>query len=231
MPRPIILTQEMKQKARKQFDIMLDKMKMSNGRIEYAENFGYKQSKAVVWLTSAAYNKTVALITEFTDEVAWHGSVNRCGEREFIIEDIFVYPQQVTGSTVTTDQDDYTNWLYGLHDDTFNKIRLQGHSHVNMGVSPSGVDDNHRSQILQQLESDMFYIFMIWNKSMSIHTLIYDMANNILYENKDVDVRLMTDDSVVEFIEDAKTKVKKGNTIVKKTKNHEPELTLLDCSD
>jgi len=186
---------------------------------------------------------------EFKDEVAWHGSVcrmvndGRAGNSrtsddekvsasktldvsdfvsEFIIEDIFVYPQEVTGSTVNTDQVAYTEWLYGLDDDTFNTIRMQGHSHVNMGVSPSGVDDKHRQQILDQLEPDMFYIFMIWNKSLSTHTLIYDMASNILYEDKDVEVRLIEDDGMGEFLDDARVKVQKRTNPTKPTSSNNP---------
>ena len=86
---------------------------------------------------------------------------------------------------------------------------MQAHSHVNMGVSPSGVDDTHRQKILDQLEPDMFYIFMIWNKSLAVHTLIYDMAHNILYEDADVDVKLLGDDGMDEFLADAKEKVQK----------------------
>jgi hypothetical protein len=168
-----------------------------------------------VWLTQEAYRKIVALVTGFSDEVGWHGTVSRvgdincAGENEFIIEDIFVYPQEVTDSTVNTDQMAYTDWLYKLDDKTFNKIRMQGHSHCNMGVSPSGVDNKHRQKILDQLEKDMFYIFMIWNKSLSVHTLIYDMAQNILYEDEDVDVKLIGDDDMDEFLADAKAKVQK----------------------
>ena len=145
----------------------------------------------------------------FTSEVAWHGAVTRLGDNEFIIEDIFVYPQEVTGSTVSTDQKLYTQWLYELDDDTFNQIRLQAHSHVNMGVSPSGVDDKHRQQILDQLEPGMFYLFMIWNKSLTVHTLIYDMAQNILYENDDVGVKLIDDEDMGKFLADAQKKVQK----------------------
>ena len=161
MPRPIVLTEEIKQQARDDFAAMLDGIKMSDGKLNYSMTYKYDNSSAVVWLAPEAYKKIVALVTEFTDEVGWHGSVSRTGDNEFVIEDIFVYPQEVTGSTVNTDQFKYTEWLYGLDDETFNKIRMQGHSHVNMGVSPSGVDDKHRQQILNQLEPDMFYIFMI----------------------------------------------------------------------
>jgi len=203
------MTEAMKRKARKDFAAMLDSIKMSDGKLNYSMNYTYKDCSAVVWLTQEAYRKILALVTEFKDEVGWHGVVTRSDNSEFIIEDIFVYPQEVTGSTVSTDQAAYSKWLYELDDDTFNKIRMQGHSHVSMGVSPSGVDDNHRQKILDQLEPDMFYIFMIWNKSLSVHTLIYDMARNVLYEDKDIAVKLLGDDCMDGFLADAKEKVQK----------------------
>ena len=209
MPRPIVLTEEIKQKAVNDFSAMLDTVKMSDGKLRYSQSWEYKDRSAVVWLTQEAYRKIVALVMNFASEVAWHGTVTRLGNNEFVIEDIFVYPQEVTGSTVNTDQKAYTEWLYGLDDDIFNQIRMQGHSHVNMGVSPSGVDDKHRQQILDQLEPDMFYIFMIWNKSLTVHTLIYDMARNILYEDNDVSVKLIDDEGMDEFLADANKKVQK----------------------
>jgi len=130
----------------------------------------------------------------------------RTGLRAF---SIFVYPQEVTGATVNTDQKTYTEWLYGLDDDTFSQIRMQAHSRVNMGVSSSGVDNKHRQQILDQLEPDMFYVFMIWNKSLTVHTLIYDMARNILYEDNDVSIKLIDDEGMDEFPADANKKVQK----------------------
>jgi len=221
MPRPIVLTDEIKKKALDDFTTILDSVKMSDGKFSYSKSFNYKDGKATVRLTQEAYRKIVTLVTEFKDEVGWHGTVSRSGDNEFTIEDIYVYPQEVTGSTVNTDQAAYTKWLYELDDNTFNNIRMQGHSHVNMGVSPSGVDDKHRQQILDQLEPDMYYIFMVWNKSLSIHTLIYDMARNILYEDSDVDVMLVDDGGMDEFLADAKKNVQKP--VAKKHKNkHKP---------
>ena len=209
MPRPIVLTEDIKKKARDDFAAMLDTVKMSDGKLRYSQSWEYKDCSAIVWLTQEAYRKIVALVMNFASEVAWHGTVTRLGNNEFVIEDVFVYPQEVTGATVNTDQKAYTEWLYSLDDDTFNQIRMQGHSHVNMGVSPSGVDDKHRQQILDQLEPDMFYVFMIWNKSLTVHTLIYDMARNILYEDGDVSVKLIDDEGMNEFLADANKKVQK----------------------
>lgn len=222
MARPIIMTEKMKQTAQEDFAAMLNDMKMSDGKLSYNKSFKCKDSRAIVWITEMAYQKILTLITAFSDEVGWHGTVSRLGECEFIIEDIFVYPQEVTGSTVNTNQAEYSAWLYSLDEDIFSNIRMQGHSHVNMGTTPSGVDNNHRQQILDQLESDMFYIFMIWNKRLEIHTLIYDMVQNIMYENKDIDVQLMCSEDVETFLTDAREKVQKKLNH-KKNENQSPK--------
>jgi len=209
MPKPIIMTEKMKQEAIADFSATLDGTKMSDGKFNYNKSFNYKDGDVTVWLTMEAYHKTITLVTEFSNEVGWHGTVERIGDNEFIIHDIYVYPQEVTTSTVNTNQEAYSEWLYELDDVTFNSIRMQGHSHNNMGVSPSGVDDTHRQQILDQLDPDMFYVFMIWNKSLAVHALVYDMSRNILYENNDVEVKLLGGEGLDAFLADAKSKVKK----------------------
>jgi len=219
----------MKEKAREDFNALLNG-KLSDGKLTYNKSFKYEGGGVKVWLTPEAYKKIVALVTEFSDEIGWHGTVRR-DNTEFIIENILVYPQEVTGSTVNTDQKLYTDWLYGLDDGTFNKIRMQGHSHCNMSVSPSGVDDRHRQSILEQLEEDMYYIFMVWNKSLSVHTLVYDMAKNILYENDDVEVILLGNCGMGEFLEEAKTKVKKAGPKRFHVKRKETEQVLVCDGD
>jgi len=220
MSKPIRITEQMKKNAQAEFTSLLDNLKMSDGEIRYTKAFEYKDATCTLWMAPLAYSKTVALVTNFSDEVAWHGIATRKSKDEFIIEDVFVYPQEVTGSTVNTDQERYTQWLYEFDDDSFNKIRMQGHSHVNMGVSPSGVDSEHREQILEQLDNDMFYIFMVWNKSLKTHTLIYDMENNILYDDKDVCVKIIGDDSLDSFLTDAKKKVQKKSYTYKVKSHH-----------
>ncbi len=225
MSKPIRITDELKKEAQAEFAALLDGLKMSDGEISYSKSFKNKDAAAILWMSPAAHGKTVALVNMFTDEVAWHGAVIRKAVNEFIVEDIFVYPQEVTGATVSTDQDGYTKWLYEFDDKIFSKIRMQGHSHVNMGVTPSGVDSGHREKILDQLDGDTFYIFMIWNKRLDTHTLIYDMANNILYEDKDVTVKLMGDDNLEAFLADAKEKVQKKKPAVYKTRGRKPKDT------
>ena len=56
-------------------------------------------------------------------------------------------------------------------------MELRGHSHVNMGVGPSGQDD---SMILEFKTRD-FFIRGIFNKKGDIKMDIYDFKNNIKY--------------------------------------------------
>ena len=185
---------------------------MSDGKIQYSKSFEWEgDQKAIIKFTPVAFAKMVMLVQNFSKEVAWHGVAVRDEEQAnlFTISDILVYPQVVTGGTVETDQTEYANWLYSHDDDVFNNVRMQGHSHVNFSVNPSAVDTSHQEKILEQLEDDMFYIFMIWNKSFEYTAKIYDMKHNTLYENKDVVITIGDNGvNLEEFIKGAQGFVK-----------------------
>lgn len=196
MPKPIFLSKEYIDSTVEEFRKSVTDAKMSDGNITFTKNFNYSgddNAKAYVTFTPMAYVKMLTLLKHFDSEVAWHGTVQREDEDTFIITDVIVYPQTVTGSTVNTDQEEYQKWMMTLDDDSYNAMRMQGHSHVNMGTSPSGVDANHQQQILAQLKDDDYYIFMIWNKRLDHTIKIYDYANNIMYEDKDVVVNIAND--------------------------------------
>lgn len=133
-----------------------------------------------------AFAKMALLIEKQSKEVAWHGLIVRKEPYVYEIEDVLVYPQVVSGVTVNTDQVPYQSWLMGHDNDVFGKIRMQGHSHVNMGTNPSGVDMKHQSGIVTQLEGDMFYVFMIWNKSFKCQTFVYDVREKLVYYGDDI---------------------------------------------
>ena len=145
----------------------------------------------------------------FESEVAWHGVGERMDEKTFVISDILVYPQTVTGTTVDMDTEKYAMWLMeNDEDDRFNHIIMQGHSHVKMQTSPSSVDKTHQEEILAQLTDDMYYIFMIWNKRLEHTTKIYDLQNNTMYEDNEIEYGIMDDQcDLDEFIDEANKQV------------------------
>lgn len=212
MSKPIKLTDELISTIQQEFIENVKKMKMFDGKLNYTKNFKWDgEDRASVVFSAVAFAKMTMLVQNFTSEVAWHGVVYR-DEKErnkFYITDILVYPQLVTGSTVNTDQEAYQTWLYTHDDEVFNNLRMQGHSHVDFSTTPSGVDTTHQEKILSQIDDDMFYIFMIWNKKFERTIKIFDMENNTLYETADVDIYIGDEGCDLNaFIKDAKEIVK-----------------------
>lgn len=211
MSKMIKLTPECIAEIQEDFASILRGAKIADGKINYTKTFGYINRKATVFFSEIAWLKMQTLIREFDKEVAWHGVAYRGEDKskdEYYITDILVYPQEVTGATVNTDQEKYEMWLMTHEDDVFNNIRMQGHSHVNMGTTPSGVDTTHQEKILAQLDDDMFYIFMIWNKRGEKTIKIYDLAKNVLFDGTDVSVEIQDDGTgMSSFLADAKKMV------------------------
>lgn len=197
MSKIIKVTSEYLDEVRKDFEEALSSGKFSDGKITFTKTIGTVNRKATVFFTRDAWSKMQALVSNFDKEVAWHGVATRGeddGKDEYFITDILVYPQEVTGATVNTDQEKYEMWLMNHDDDVFNNIRMQGHSHVNMGVTPSSVDTSFYDRILEQLDDTMFYIFMIWNKKQEKTIKIYDLEKNILFDTADVTVEQLPGD-------------------------------------
>lgn len=222
MAKQIKLTASEIDKLRADFEKALASATLSDGKFTFSTVVGDVNRKAKVVYTEMAWQKQSALVRDFDKEVAWHGIATReesvDGKDVYMIRDILVYPQEVTGSTVNTDQEQYEQWIMQFDDDVFNNLKMQGHSHVNMGTSPSSVDTSHQEKIIEQLDDDSFYIFMIWNKKDERTVKIYDMRKNLYFSGSDVEVVIQLENNgVLEFIEDAKKMVKEKKFETKKT--------------
>lgn len=213
MSKIIKLTPEHIKECMTEFEKDLTTSKWADGKINFSKTIGTISRKAKIFFTEEAWMKMQTLVREFEKEVAWHGVAFR-GEDdekdEYIIKDILVYPQKVTGASVEMDTEEYAKWIEeNFEDERFFNIRMQGHSHVNMGVTPSSVDLTHQEAILDQLSDKMFYIFMIWNKKGDKNIKIYDLAKNILFETTDIEVEVLDDGYGLDsFVKEAKGQVK-----------------------
>ena len=169
--------------------------------------------KATLKFSEKAWMKIFALVHTYSTEVEWHGVVDRVSTNTFYIKDVLIFPHKVTGATVTSDQTEYEKWLDTLDNETFNALRFHGHSHVNMGVTPSGVDMTYRHNILNNFgtpseTSDLFYIFLIFNKRGDISGEIYDLQNNALYSKSTTadEIKIVIEDCdwLTDFLDEAK---------------------------
>lgn len=149
----------------------------------------------IVYITPEAFCKMKILVQKANDEIGWHGVMERLDKETYLISDILLYPQTVSGTTVTVDETKLANWQMTIPDEVFNNLRMQGHSHVNMAATPSGLDVNTYEKLLQGLDkTDGFYLMLILNKNGDCYKLLYDFAQNAIFENKEITLQcLLTD--------------------------------------
>lgn len=215
MSKPIKMTEEFKQECRADFEKALALTKCADGKLNFTKIFTDLNRKATIFFTPIAWAKMLKLLSEFEKEVAWYGVANR-GEDpdkdEYIISDILVYPQRVTGATVDMDPVECSKWVQQhleKGDERFDNFRMQGHSHVRMQTSPSGTDIQHQEDILSMVRDDDFYIFMIWNKYLTSTCKIYDLKKNVFFDNGDITIDVMLDgENLSGFVAEAKSLVK-----------------------
>lgn len=192
-----------------------------DGGVRLYRDFLRDDRKATLNFTSTAFQKMSALVAEYSSEVQWHGVVRRIDESTFEVYDILVPPHEVTSATVDSDPIGYNCWQMSLPDDVFNALHFHGHSHVNMTVSPSAVDNQYRKDLVSLLRTpdddqndDAFYIFLIMNKQHAWSAQIFDLKYNALYDTEDITSNcfcskncVFEDGTTMEaFIKDAKTK-------------------------
>jgi len=234
MPKPLYLTEEMIQEILEDARARLLSMTLKDGKHTLELSYDYQPEDpkhpetewAHVFFTKKAWDKQTRLINEFSDEVGWHGLCRRDAEDDarFIVEDLLVFPQEVTGASVYPTQEEYQEWNNDLPDNLLPLVRYHGHSHVNMGTTPSSTDEKWQQDMLGRLNGDgltgkgldayleslgdtYFYVFMIWNKKGEVNARIYDMQNNCYYSEKEVVIEHEVDE-LDEFIRDAKAKVR-----------------------
>lgn len=166
-----------------------------------------------IFITADAYIKMRKLVNDTSTEIGWYGTVTKQPglDEVYIIDDIIVYPQRVTGVTCEQDDDKMFNFEMSLTTDQVNHKRFQGHSHVNMGVTPSGVDEQFYRDLLTQVND--YFIITVTNKREEYTTRFYDIANNIVYS--DLPIRVITESGGVLdlWYEEAKKQLVNRNAI------------------
>ena len=210
------VSQEQIDKIKSLFNEALSSIKRGATKFEFKADVENASSdeKAKLVYTPMAWAKLVAVVEHFKKEVGWHSLVRRVEGEENVYEvyDILVFPQQVTSVHVDTDQEEYQKWLVELTDEQFDNMRGHGHSHVDMGTSPSGTDTGYQSDIINGMGEDTFYVFEIWNKKHSHWVKIVDLEKNIIFEDKDVTTVIGMENEIDNFIAEADKIVKEEKT-------------------
>jgi len=176
------------------------------------------QNNIEIFFTADAWIKLTSLVEAITTECAVHGTVIR-QDSTFIIDDIFIYPQFVLPAFVEINEPKYVPWLDSLPNDTFNRMRFQCHSHVNMGATPSGTDTSTYQSFIENVTD--FYIFMVLNKKNDYSIFLYDLKENLIYDKQEITTGLILENGqlVAEWIFEHKDKMSAKLTIPAAQKN------------
>lgn len=211
--KPLIITETFKEQALNKFK---EELRKYNGNGAFNFKFAadvaipdeYKTIRPKVYFTPVAYLKMNALISTCDKEIAWHGYVDVLAEHTYLIHDIVCYPQKVAGAAVDSDDDKYGAWLQSVPNDKIKSLRFQGHSHVNMGVSPSCTDVENWHNLSKLVRADGYYIFCIANKKGNIEFHLADKKLGVMFEPKEIDYAVVIGDDF-----DTTLKVWADNTI------------------
>lgn len=182
-----------------------------------------KKSDPIVFVSPQAIAEMQKYVDICEDEIGWLGFVRKHETKEFdyyVIESTLLFGQEVHGATteispeslgeIANDiiQEDQENGV-----DKVNRLRMWGHSHVNMEVSPSGQDN---SQMEKFKENNVpYFIRIITNKKGKMRLDLFDYENGIIYNDMPWNIYCgLSDERNKEIEIDYKAKVKKKTVTV-----------------
>ena len=160
--------------------------------IEYIKNFSYP----IISIDTLALIKMNEYVDQCSSEIAWLGIVDKSEYDikdkddiiipmvEYCISDVFLVGQEVTGVKAEIDEtalvDMGTKLIQSGQTELFNKIKLWGHSHVNMGVFASSTDDETFEEFYKNSD---FFIRIIANKKDDISVDLMDCEKGVKFMN------------------------------------------------
>lgn len=160
------------------------------------ESLEFSKENAYLNFSDRALAKMLTLIATSPLEVGWHGTVLKTEARNYDIGDVFLYPQEVSPVRIdcnSTDEEgklEYAKWQCELclEDPVyFDTVAFHGHSHVDMPTFSSSTDQDFQTDIIEQLQENAFYIFLIANKRLEFTCLIVDREDGKVYTNVKID--------------------------------------------
>jgi len=134
-----------------------------------------------VMINPIALAKMQLFVNTCDKEVGWLGTVIK-NKNSYIIQDVYLFEQEVASTTTEITPEGLSKFaeqILTLENgvEIWNNIRLWGHSHVNMSVSPSG-QDNEQMNSFSNIGKDWF-IRIIANKNGDLKVDVYDYEHGI----------------------------------------------------
>jgi len=141
------------------------------------------------------------IVDHCSEEVSWIGTVLEQGNN-LVVDEIFVLDQEVTGTTTEITEDGLAKLAGRLLEqpdgvEKLNRLRFWGHSHVNMGTSPSGQDDTQVS--LWKKNDHPYLIRAIINKAGRLQLSVFLWKEGIEIHDVPWSIQYATEDARAGF--------------------------------
>lgn len=138
-----------------------------------------------VIISAEALTKMQLYIEGCTKEVGWLGTAIKQGNNYFIM-DTYLFEQEVHSTTTEITPEGLSNFgeeILKRNDgmEIWNNLKVWGHSHVNMGVTPSGQDDSQMNTFKDGGHD--WFIRIIGNKSGDLKIDIYNYEMGVIYND------------------------------------------------
>lgn len=134
-----------------------------------------------VMINPIALAKMQLFVNTCDKEVGWLGTVIK-NKNSYVIQDVYLFEQEVASTTTEITPEGLSKFaehILTLENgvEIWNNIRLWGHSHVNMSVSPSGQDDDQMNSFSNI--GNNWFIRIIANKNGDFKVDVYDYEHGI----------------------------------------------------
>jgi len=168
------------------------KLRVMNTNIVFAPKIIIDQ-KAKEWMK--------AIVDLHETEVGFYALSTMRDDNTFFISDVY-YPKHNIANLghceiADSGQSDFMRLLISQgREDDVGKIKVWGHSHVDMGISPS--KDDHDQAMESARDNKDYFIRLITNKKHQIGVSFYDYKKNLIYDEVDWEIEVSNAESIYE---------------------------------
>lgn len=136
-----------------------------------------------VMINPIAISKMWTYVDECSDEIGWLGTAIKDGN-DYYIQDVYLFDQDVHSTTTEITPEGLTKFAEAMLEQSdgieiWNNLKVWGHSHVSMSVSPSSQDD-HQMETFADCGHEWF-IRIIANKKGDLVIDLYDFKASVAF--------------------------------------------------
>lgn len=176
------------------------------------KNIKYIHRVPKIFVRPEALQKMRIYVNKCDKEIGWFGSAVKTDFGDIVVEDVFLFKQEVSGSTNEITAEGISEFAMDLLNDKtldgceiYNKIRVWGHSHVNMGIYPSQQDE--KQFMFFQESGQEWFVRVICNKKGDICFDYVDYISGVRIDDLEWEVMLGLPDIEAKIEEEIKSKV------------------------